>query len=63
MVTAIDGTEATFADHLVDAKLAVEDLTDELALPPYVILDEGERARLVADLEPISAKLQAAGSR
>jgi hypothetical protein len=29
MVAAVDRTEPTFADELVDAKLAVEDLTDE----------------------------------
>ena len=44
-------------------KQRVEDLTDELALPAYAVLDAGERERLVADLEPISATLEAAGSR
>ena len=44
-------------------KQRVEDLTDELALPAYAVLDQDERERLVADLDPISAKLRAVGSR
>jgi hypothetical protein len=44
-------------------KQRVEDLTDALALPAYAVLDDPARAALVNDLEPISAKLQAAGSR
>jgi hypothetical protein len=44
-------------------KQRVEDLTDALALPAYAVLDDHDREALVADLEPISAKLQAAGSR
>ena len=41
----------------------VEALTDELAAPPYDSLRPGELERLVADLEPITAALDAAGSR
>ncbi len=46
-----------------DVKQRVEDLTDALALPAYAVLDDRERTTLVGDLEPISARLQAAGSR
>lgn len=44
-------------------KQRVEDRTDELAFPAYAVLSGAEREQLVADLEPISAKLEAAGSR
>ena len=44
-------------------KQRVEDLTDRLALPAYAVLSEAERDQLVADLRPISERLQAAGSR
>jgi hypothetical protein len=44
-------------------KQRIEDRTDELALPAYDVLAAGERDRLVADLEPISGRLSAAGSR
>jgi hypothetical protein len=38
-------------------------LADELAAPAYSSLEPGELDQLVADLEPISAALDAAGSR
>jgi hypothetical protein len=41
----------------------IEDLTDELAAPPYDALSAAERDELVAELEPLTAKLVAAGSR
>lgn len=44
-------------------KQRIEDLTDDLALPAYAVLDESQRERLVADLAPLSAALEAAGSR
>ena len=44
-------------------KARVEDLTDRLAQPAYAVLGEREREALVADLEPISGRLAAAGSR
>jgi hypothetical protein len=41
----------------------VEDLTDELAAPPYAALAPAELDELVAELEPITATLVAAGSQ
>ncbi|QJY45466.1 SCO6745 family protein [Pseudonocardia broussonetiae] len=41
----------------------IEALTDELAAPPYEALAAGELAELVAALEPLTARLVAAGSR
>jgi len=41
----------------------IEALTDELAAPPYDSLDQSELDQLIAALEPISAALEAAGSR
>ena len=38
-------------------------LTDDLAAPPYDSLTPGELDQLIADLKPISAALDAAGSR
>jgi len=46
-----------------ESKERVESLTDDLAAPAYDSLGPGELDELVADLEPISAKLEAAGSR
>ena len=55
------------AGRLTDAgretKQRVEVLTDDLAAPPYDSLGAGELDLLVADLEPLSAALDAAGSR
>ncbi|MGW0414413.1 helix-turn-helix domain-containing protein [Streptomyces collinus] len=44
-------------------KQRVEALTDELAAPPYEALSPAELAELVAELEPLTAALVAAGSR
>ncbi|MFE9498117.1 MULTISPECIES: helix-turn-helix domain-containing protein [Streptomyces] len=41
----------------------VEALTDELAAPPYEALSPAELDELVAELEPVTATLVAAGSR
>jgi hypothetical protein len=46
-----------------DTKEQIESLTDDLAAPVYSSLEPGELDQLVADLEPISATLEAAGSR
>ena len=44
-------------------KERIEAVTDELAAPPYASLEPSELDQLIADLEPISATLDAAGSR
>ena len=44
-------------------KARVESMTDALASPPYDSLAPGELDLLIADLEPITAALNAAGSR
>ena len=44
-------------------KERIESLTDELALPTYSSLAPSELDQLIADLEPITAALDAAGSR
>ena len=44
-------------------KERIESLTDELAAPPYDRLSAIELEQLIADLEPITATLDAAGSR
>jgi hypothetical protein len=44
-------------------KEGIESLTDDLAAPPYSSLEPSELDQLIADLEPISATLDAAGSR
>jgi hypothetical protein len=41
----------------------IESLTDELATPAYSSLEPSELDQLIADLEPITAALDAAGSR
>ncbi|MGW0232160.1 SCO6745 family protein [Actinopolymorpha singaporensis] len=43
-------------------KERIEALTDDLAAPPYDILQPSELDQLVADLEPIATALDAAGS-
>ena len=47
----------------VTTKERIESLTDDLAAPPYDSLEPSELDQLIADLEPISAALDAAGSR
>jgi hypothetical protein len=44
-------------------KERIESLTDDLAAPAYFSLEAGEVDQLIADLEPISATLDAASSR
>jgi hypothetical protein len=46
-----------------ESKQRIESLTDDLAAPAYDSLTPGELGQLTADLEPISATLDAAGSR
>jgi hypothetical protein len=71
LATVVDGMRAR---GLIDAsgwlseagretKARIETLTDSLAAPAYDALDPHELDQLVADLEPISATLDAAGSR
>jgi hypothetical protein len=45
------------------SKERIESLTDALAAPAYSSLEPSELGQLIADLEPISATLDAAGSR
>jgi hypothetical protein len=58
----VDG-EGRFTDAGREVKQRIEDLTDELAAPPYDALSAAEKDELVAVLEPITAKLVAAGSQ
>ena len=44
-------------------KERIESLTDDLAAPAYELLEPGELDQLFEDLKPISAALEAAGSR
>jgi hypothetical protein len=44
-------------------KRRIEDLTDELAAPPYDALTAAELDELIAALEPLTATLVAAGSQ
>jgi hypothetical protein len=46
-----------------ESKQRIESLTDDLAAPAYDNLTPSELHQLIADLEPISAALDAAGSR
>jgi len=46
-----------------EIKERIESLTDDLAAPAYENLTQSEVDRLIADLEPIAAALEAAGSR
>lgn len=45
-----------------EAKRRVETLTDELAAPAYDVLEPGELNQLIADLEPLATRLNAAAS-
>ena len=55
--------DGRFTDAGREAKDRIEALTDELAAPPYEALSAAELDELVAELEPITATLVAAGSR
>jgi hypothetical protein len=46
-----------------ETKERIESLTDDLAAPAYDILKRSELNQLIADLEPITAALDATGSR
>ncbi|MET9261299.1 MarR family transcriptional regulator [Amycolatopsis sp. NPDC004079] len=52
-----------FTDAGRELKQGIEDLTDELAAAPYEALPAAELDELIAVLEPITAKLVAAGSK
>jgi hypothetical protein len=55
--------EGRFTTAGRETKRGIEALTDELAAAPYDALSPAELDELVAELEPITAKLVAAGSR
>ncbi|MCP2201855.1 hypothetical protein LX90_005567 [Lentzea flava] len=52
-----------FTDAGRETQQRIEALTDDLAVAPYESLSPAELDELIAELEPISAKLAAAGSR
>ncbi|MEU4087819.1 SCO6745 family protein [Streptomyces aureus] len=58
----VDG-EGRFTDAGRELKRRIEALTDELAAAPYEALSPAELEELVAELEPITATLVAAGSQ
>jgi hypothetical protein len=58
----VDG-DGRFTEAGRATKERIEALTDELAAPPYDALSPAERDELVAVLEPLTARLVAAGSR
>ncbi|MEV8319860.1 MarR family transcriptional regulator [Streptomyces sp. NPDC059900] len=55
--------EGRFTDAGRQTKQRIEALTDELAAPPYECLTPAELDELIAELEPITARLVAAGSQ
>jgi len=55
--------DGRFTDAGRETKQRIEALTDELAEAPYAALTPAELDELVAELEPITARLVAAGSR
>lgn len=52
--------EATFTPAGRQAKDRVEELTDDLAIAPYKVLEPAELDELIAALEPLARKLKAA---
>lgn len=54
------GEDGWLSEHGRAVKRRVESLTDELAAPPYEVLEPGELAELTDDLEPLAALLIAA---
>src|ERR1700744_5630037 len=56
-------TDGCFTDAGLEVKQRIEALTDELAAPPYDVLSPAELDELIAELEPVTAVLVAAGSR
>jgi len=55
--------DGRFTDAGRETKHRIEDLTDTLAAPPYDSLSAAELAELIAELEPLTARMVAAGSR
>jgi len=55
--------DGRFTEDGLRTKQRIEDLTDELATPPYDALTPAELDELITILEPLSARLVAAGSR
>jgi hypothetical protein len=55
--------DGRFTDAGRETKHRIETLTDELAAPPYDALSPTELDELIAELEPVTAKLVAAGSQ
>ncbi|WP_369806804.1 MarR family transcriptional regulator [Amycolatopsis sp. KNN50.9b] len=55
--------DGRFTDAGRETKERIEALTDELAAPPYDALSFADLDELIAELEPITARLVAAGSR
>jgi len=56
-------TDGRFTDAGRETKRRIEARTDELAVPPYDALSPAELDELIAQLEPITATLAAAGSQ
>ena len=56
-------TDGRFTDAGREVKRQIEARTDELAAAPYDVLTPAELDELIAELEPIAAKLVAAGSQ
>jgi hypothetical protein len=55
--------DGRFTDDGRETQQRIEALTDELADPPYGALSPAELDELVAELEPVTATLVAAGSQ
>jgi helix-turn-helix protein len=55
--------EGRFTEAGRETKHRVEALTDELAAPPFDVLSAAELDELIAELEPIAARLVATGSQ
>jgi hypothetical protein len=55
--------EGRFTDAGRETKQRIETVTDELAAEPYESLSAAELTELVAELEPVTARLVAAGSQ
>lgn len=55
--------DGRFTDAGRETQHRVEALTDELAAPPYDALSPAELDELITELEPVTARLAAAGSR
>jgi hypothetical protein len=62
-VVAVFCRVAVGEQEVLSGKERIESLTDDLAAAAYASLEPSELDQLIADLEPISAALDAAGSR